>query len=133
MVLLAHVLAQVARTAGDHAARSWLQTARTLLIAVAVLPAVVLGGGLDSLDDALDVVGSLALLLLVVLLFRYSDRPWRRRSRSRSRRSIMPDRGVAELSPRLPKFGDSIPGGGTYRPGASPSGSTGDACPNTPW
>jgi hypothetical protein len=41
-----------------------------------VLPAVVLGGGFDSWDDALGIVGSLVLLLLIVLLFRYAGRPW---------------------------------------------------------
>jgi hypothetical protein len=76
LVLLAHRLSRVARFAGDQAARTWLQTARTLLIVVALLPAVVLGGGFDSLDTALGVVGSLVLLLLIVLLFRYSGRPW---------------------------------------------------------
>ena len=76
LILLAHALAQVARLAGDQRARTWLQTARTLLIVVTVLPAVVLGGGFDSLDTALGVAGSLVLLLLVVLLFRYAGRPW---------------------------------------------------------
>ncbi len=76
LIVLAHGLAQVARTAGDHRARTWLQTTRTLLVAVAVLPAVVLGGGFDAWDDALGLVGSLVLLLLVVLLFRYAGRPW---------------------------------------------------------
>lgn len=76
VILLAHALAQVARLAGDRQARSWLQTARTLLLVVAFLPAVVLGGGFDSLDGALGVVGSLVLLLLIVLLFRYAGRPW---------------------------------------------------------
>jgi hypothetical protein len=76
VILLAQTLAQAARAAGDQPARSWLQTSRTLLIGVAVLPAVVLGGGFDSLDTALGVAGSLALLLLIVLLFRYAARPW---------------------------------------------------------
>jgi hypothetical protein len=62
--------------AGDRAARTWLQTTRSLLLVVAVLPSVVLGGGLDSLDGALDVAGSLVLLLLIVLLFRYAGRAW---------------------------------------------------------
>ncbi len=76
VILLAHALAQQARVAGDQGARSWLQTARTLLIMVGVLPAVVLGGGFDSLDDALGVTGSLVLLFLIVLLFRYAGRAW---------------------------------------------------------
>ena len=76
LVLLAHRLARVAGDAGDHPARTWLQTARTLLIVVALLPAVVLGGGFETLDAALGIVGSLVLLLLIVVLFRYSGRPW---------------------------------------------------------
>jgi hypothetical protein len=76
LIVLAQALSQVARTAGDHRARTWLQTTRSLLVVVAVLPAVVLGGGFDSWDDALGIVGSLVLLLLIVLLFRYAGRPW---------------------------------------------------------
>ena len=60
----------------DAVARRWLLTARTLLVVVALLPAVVLGGGFDSWDSALAVSGSLALVLLIVLLFRYASRPW---------------------------------------------------------
>jgi hypothetical protein len=76
VILLAPALAQQARRAGDRAARTWLQTTRMLLLVVAVLPAVVLGGGLDSLDGALGVAGSLVLLLLIVLLFRCAGRAW---------------------------------------------------------
>ena len=43
---------------------------------LSLLPPVVLGGGFDSLDTAVGIVGSLVLLLLIVLLFRYSGRPW---------------------------------------------------------
>jgi hypothetical protein len=76
VVLLAHALAQRALAAGDAPARRWLLTARTLLVVVAVLPPVVLGGGLDPLVGVAAVAGSLSLLLLVVLLFRYAGRPW---------------------------------------------------------
>ena len=75
-IVLAHALAQQARRTGDQAAGAWLQTARSLLLVVAILPAVVIGGGFDSLDDALGAVGSLVLLLLIVLLFRYAGRSW---------------------------------------------------------
>jgi hypothetical protein len=76
VIVLAHVLAQAARDAGDPGARRWLQTSRTLMIVVALVPPVVLGGDLDSLVGAATLVGSLSLLLLVVLLFRYAGRPW---------------------------------------------------------
>jgi hypothetical protein len=76
VIVLAHSLAQAANLAADANARRWLQTARTLMIVVALLPPIVLGGGLDSLVGAVAVVGSLSLLLLIVLLFRYAGRPW---------------------------------------------------------
>lgn len=76
VILLAHTLAQQALAAGDGPARRWLLTARSLLVVVAVLPPVVLGGGFDGLVSATAVIGSLSLLLLVVLLFRYAGRPW---------------------------------------------------------
>jgi hypothetical protein len=76
VILLAHHLAQAARDAGDPEARRWLQTSRSLMVVVALVPPVVLGGSLDSLKGAAALVGSLSLLLLVVLLFRYADRPW---------------------------------------------------------
>ena len=48
------------------------------MLVVALLPPVVLGGALDSLVGAATLVGSLSLLLVVVLLFRYAGRPWAR-------------------------------------------------------
>lgn len=82
VIVLAHALAQQARLAGDQRARAWLQTSLTLFVVVVLLPPVVLGGGLHGLDDALGVVGSLTLLLFVILLFRYADRPWARSTAS---------------------------------------------------
>jgi hypothetical protein len=76
VIVLAHCLARAAGEAGDPRARRWLQTARTLMLVVALLPPVVLGGALDSLVGAATLVGSLSLLLVVVLLFRYAGRPW---------------------------------------------------------
>lgn len=76
LIVLTHALAQTASLAADRSAAGWLRTARTLLLVVAVLPAIVLGGGIDSLDTALGLIGSAVLLLLVVLLFRYAGRPW---------------------------------------------------------
>ena len=78
VIVLAHALAQQARLAGDQRARTWLQTARTLLVVVVLLPPVVLGGGLHGWDGALGVVGSLTLLLFIVVLFGYAGRPWAR-------------------------------------------------------
>ena len=75
-IVLAHALAQHTLVAEDFAARRWLLTARTLLVVVTVLPAIVFGGGLDNLVGATYVAASLALLLLVWLLFAYASRPW---------------------------------------------------------
>jgi len=75
-IVLAHACAQAAGSAGDSDARRWLLTARTLFVVVLLLPPVVLGGGLDRLDAVAAGVGSLSLLLMVVLLFRYAGRPW---------------------------------------------------------
>jgi hypothetical protein len=75
-IVLAHALGQQALLAHDAGARRWLLTARAVLIAVTVLPAVVFGGGLDALVGATYAAASLALLLLIVLLFVYASRPW---------------------------------------------------------
>ena len=78
MVVLAHATAWAARRAGDLAARRWLLTARTLFVVVLLIPPVVIGAGLDSLVTAAAVFGSLTLLLMIVLLFRYAGRAWAR-------------------------------------------------------
>jgi hypothetical protein len=75
-IVLAHALAQQALLAGDRRARGWLLTSRSVLILVTVLPVVVFGGGLDGLVGATYVAASLALLLLIWLLFAYGSRPW---------------------------------------------------------
>jgi hypothetical protein len=75
-IMLAHALAQQALVAEDTSARRWLLTARSLLVVVTVLPVVVFGGGLDRLVGATYVAASLALLLLVWLLFSYAGRAW---------------------------------------------------------
>lgn len=75
-IVLAHALAQAAFLAGDTRARRWLLTARTVLILVTVLPAVVFGGSLHGLVGATYAAASLALLLLIGLLFAYASRPW---------------------------------------------------------
>jgi hypothetical protein len=75
-IALAHALGQQALLAHDTGARRWLLTARAVLIVVTVLPAVVFGGGLDGLVGATYAAASLALLLLIVLLFVYASRPW---------------------------------------------------------
>jgi hypothetical protein len=75
-ILIAHALAQQALLARDTRARRWLRTARDVLVVVTVLPVVVFGGGLDALVGTTYAVATLALVLLIWLLFAYASRPW---------------------------------------------------------
>jgi hypothetical protein len=75
-ILIAHALSQQALLGGDGRARRWLRTARDVLVVVTVLPALVFGGGLDSLVGTTYAVATLALVLLIWLLFSYASRPW---------------------------------------------------------
>ena len=74
--LLAHALATEARLAGDQGARRWLLTDRTLLVLSALLPILVFGGGVGSLETPTYLLAGFALLMLIVLLFTYSGRGW---------------------------------------------------------
>jgi ABC-type molybdate transport system permease subunit len=76
MIVLAQCLARAGGSAGDVGAQRWLLTTRTLFVVVLVIPPVVIGGGIDSLVTGAAVFGSLTLLLMIVLLFRYAGRPW---------------------------------------------------------
>jgi hypothetical protein len=76
ILVLVHALAGAAGSAGDRSARSWLLTMRLLMLVVLLLPPVALGGGVHALVVSTAVVSNLSLVLLVVLLFRYSGRPW---------------------------------------------------------
>lgn len=66
--------ARLAGEAGDLRARSWLRTATTLAVVAALAPLPVLAAGRE-IDDVLP-LGLLTIVLVVVLLFRYSSRPW---------------------------------------------------------
>lgn len=68
-------LARLAEDAGDRAARAWLRTAGTLSVATGVLPVVVYGA-LGTGEALMLVLATLALLLVIVLAFRYAGRPW---------------------------------------------------------
>lgn len=54
----------------------WLRTAAALTVVAALLPVVVLGAGASPLLTVMAVGASVVLLLVIVLLFRYSSRPW---------------------------------------------------------
>lgn len=74
--LLCVVLARRAAAAGDRGAAAWGRTTATGFLAAAVLPVLVLGGGLDGLGPVAFTIATLALILLVWLLFAWSGRPW---------------------------------------------------------
>jgi hypothetical protein len=72
VALLCRALAGLA----DDAAARWLRTASVLTAVAALLPVVVFGAAQSALLGVM-VVGSAAVLVLViVLLFRYAGRPW---------------------------------------------------------
>lgn len=69
-------LAKQAATAGDTSAAAWARTTLTGVAVVAVLPVLVFGGGVASLEVPAYLGASLVLLLLIWLLFTWSARPW---------------------------------------------------------
>jgi hypothetical protein len=75
-VLLCHTLATAAAQGEDGRATAWLRTAMTAFVVVTVLPVLVFGAGLDALEVPTYVAASLAIVLLVWLLFSYASRPW---------------------------------------------------------
>lgn len=73
---LLHALTQAAREQDDPAAAGWLGSLRTVTVAVAVLPAVVLGAGVSALAGPTALLAVLSALGLVVLPLAYSRRAW---------------------------------------------------------
>ncbi len=74
--LLTHVLAGRAAAAVDVKAARWLATARTGVIVVGLLPVLVFGGGMSSLESFSYLAAGIVAVLLITLLFTYSGRPW---------------------------------------------------------
>lgn len=72
---LCAALARVAGEAGDRRSASWLKTGSTLTIAAGVLPIIVYTVE-PSLLLPLLLLATVALVLVIVLLFRYHARPW---------------------------------------------------------
>lgn len=75
VALLCAELAVHADAGGDRTAARWLRTARTLTIAVGVLPILVYPVERDLLIP-LVLVAVITIVLVIVLLFSYSSRPW---------------------------------------------------------
>jgi hypothetical protein len=75
VAVLTAALGMAAGDAGDRGAARWLRWARTLTIVAGVLPVLVLATATASVGVML-LVGLVALVLAIVLTFRYSGRPW---------------------------------------------------------
>ena len=76
IAVLCRALSRLA--AAEPGRARWLRTAAALTVSAALLPVVVLGADETSLLTVMVVGASLVLLLVIVLLFRYSSRPWAR-------------------------------------------------------
>jgi hypothetical protein len=74
--LLCHSLATGAVAVEDNGAASWLRLAMAGFVVAAVLPVIVFGAGVGSLEITAYVGATLVLLTLICLLFVYSARPW---------------------------------------------------------
>lgn len=72
---LCAALARVTTDAGDRTAASWLRTGCTLTVAAGLFPIVVYTVEPDLLVPLL-LLATVALVLVIVLLFRYASRPW---------------------------------------------------------
>lgn len=76
--LLCHVLAAGAADAGDAPASGWLRSARTAVLVVGLLPLLVFGAGMASLEVPTYVAAGVVAVLVIGLLFAHAARPWAR-------------------------------------------------------
>lgn len=74
--LLCFAVTRRAAAAGDAGAAAWARTTLTGLVVVALLPVLVFGAGIRSLEVPAYLGASLVLLLLIWQLFSWSSRPW---------------------------------------------------------
>ncbi len=74
--LICLVLARRAAAAADVRSAAWLRTTFLGVVVAALLPLMVFGGGLTSLEVWSYLTASIVLLLLVCLLFACSGKPW---------------------------------------------------------
>ncbi|MGZ6892332.1 MAG: hypothetical protein ACXVGM_20065 [Oryzihumus sp.] len=74
--LLAHALASRAAAAGDGRSARWLGITRTAIVVVGLLPVLVFGAGVSSLEVTSYLAAGITALLLIWLLFAYASRPW---------------------------------------------------------
>lgn len=76
LVLLCHAAATAATATGDLRAARWFRTVLLGGVAVVLLPVLVFGAGLTSVETAAGAAVLLTPLALVVALFSYAGRPW---------------------------------------------------------
>lgn len=76
LLLLARVLARRAGEHGDRSAKGWWGVVSTVVAIAALLPVVVFGGGVTTLESPALVMATLVLLTAIVLCFSHSGRRW---------------------------------------------------------
>jgi hypothetical protein len=76
VILLMHTLARRAVAHADPGAGSWMRTVLVGLVLGAVLPVIAFASGSDGIAVLSVLVVTLAMLTMIVLLFRYAARPW---------------------------------------------------------
>ena len=74
--LLSLVLARRGAAAGDGRAGAWGRTAATCFVVAAALPVLVFGGEVEGLEVPAYLFATVALIVLICLLFAWSGRPW---------------------------------------------------------
>ena len=72
---LCAALARTAGEQGDRKARDWLRTACTLVVLTGLVPVVALAAE-PSAIGAMIALGLVTIVIVIVLLFAYSSRPW---------------------------------------------------------
>ena len=74
--VLCHALSVQARAAGETFATGWLSWTAIGFVLSALAPAVVIGGGVESLRDPAGIVTGLSQVSLFVLCLAYAARAW---------------------------------------------------------
>lgn len=75
-VLLCHRLGALAGEGGDRRAQAWLRTTMVLNVVLAVAPVLVFAADADDLMASVYAAAGVVVLLQIVLLFTYANRPW---------------------------------------------------------
>lgn len=75
-VLLCRQLSELAGAASDQRARAWLRTTMVLNGVLAVAPVLVFAADADDLMASVYAAAGVVVLLQIVLLFIYANRPW---------------------------------------------------------